>query len=119
MIHDDTYTLGLLPVDSCGFEFGEGESPTFAQFPVITHGLATNGRSQTCKGTQTKGSGLGFTRSATPELAAGLVEPGADSPLPVLAEVVGRKSWVALFRPGDTGRKEDEPLLCRKPMVNL
>jgi hypothetical protein len=45
VIHHNAYALGLLPVDSCGFEFREGESSTFAQLPVVTDSLATNGRS--------------------------------------------------------------------------
>lgn len=88
MVHNDTNGPGLLPADTGFLQFCEGESTTFPDFSIVSDGLGTNSRTKEGEGANTKGSGFGFASVATTELTPWLVKPGADSALPVLAEVV-------------------------------
>ena len=88
MVHNDTNTTGLLLANTSLLELSEGETTALADFPVVSDGLATDGGAEELKGTDAKLGSLGLTGVAAAELAAGLVEPGADTALPVLAEVV-------------------------------
>ena len=88
MVDDDANTTGSLAADTSLLELAEREATAFTELAVVADGLATDGGAEESKGTDTKLSSLGLAGCATTELAAGLVEPGADSALPVLAEVV-------------------------------
>lgn len=88
MIHDDTNTPSLLLSNTSLLELGEGESTALADFPVVSDGLSTDGGAEERERANTESGGLGFAGLATAELASGLVKPGANPELPVLAEMV-------------------------------
>lgn len=96
VVDHDTNALGLLPSNSGLLQFGEGESTALTNFAVVADGLGADGGAEERKGADTKGSGLGLASIATAELAAGLVEPGADTALPVLAEMVLVEDWTRM-----------------------
>ena len=91
MVDDDADGAGLLLAHAGLLELGEGEAAALADFPVVAHGLRADGGAEEGEGADAERGGLGLAGLAAAELAAGLVEPGADTALPVLAEVVGVK----------------------------
>ena len=88
MVNNDTDTPGLLSADTCLFEFGERESAAFAELAVVADGLATDSGAQVGERADTETCSLLCARSASVQLASGLVKPGANAALPVLVEVV-------------------------------
>lgn len=89
---DNNADAARLFLSNAGFlELTEGEATTLADFPVVTDSLGTDGGAEEGEGTDAELSGLNLAGLATAKLAAGLVEPGADTALPVLAEMVGVK----------------------------
>ena len=91
MVDDDAEPTCLLLANAGLLELAEGEATTLANFPIVAYSLGANCRAEKGEGADTKRSSLGLTGLAAAKLAAGLVEPGADTALPVLAEVVGVK----------------------------
>jgi hypothetical protein len=94
VVDDNSNALGLLPADTGLLQLGEGESTALTNFAVVAHGLGADGGAEEGEGANAEGSGLGLAGLATAELAAWLVEPGADTALPVLAEVVLVEDWL-------------------------
>jgi hypothetical protein len=90
VINRDTNTSRLLSSYTSILQLGKRESPSFTNFPVVSDGLSTNGRPKEGKRADTEGGSFCLAGSSATELAPWLVEPGADSALPVFAEVVGR-----------------------------
>lgn len=88
MVNNDADAPGLLSTDACLFEFSECKSAAFTELAVVTDGLATDGGAQEGERADTEACSLFRTCSASAQLASGLVKPGADAALPVLAEVV-------------------------------
>jgi len=80
--------LGLLLANTCLLQLCEGESAALTELAVVANSLGTDGGAKKREGADTKGGSLGLAGIAATELATGLVEPGFDSALPVLAEVV-------------------------------
>lgn len=88
MIDNDTDSPGLLPADSGLLELGKCESTALTDFAVVADGLRADSGTEERLGADAEGGGLGFAGIAAAELAPRLVEPGADTALPVLAEMV-------------------------------
>jgi hypothetical protein len=63
---------------------------------VVALGGAANSGAEALEGSGTRSEGLLGTSDTARLLLAGLVEPGLNTPLPVLAEVVARKLVVVL-----------------------
>ena len=89
MVDDNADTTRLLLADTSLLELIQGEATALTELAVVADGLAADGGAEELKGADAKGCGLGLAGGAAAELAAGLVEPGADAALPVLPEVVG------------------------------
>ena len=94
VVDDNPNALGLLPADTGLLQLGEGESTALTNFAVVADGLGADGGAEEGEGANAEGCGLGLAGLATTELAAWLVEPGADTALPVLAEVVLVEDWL-------------------------
>lgn len=88
MVNHDTNTTRSLPANTGLLELSKGESTTLTDLDVVADSLSTDGGAEGGDGADTESSGLGLTGLTTAKLAAGLVEPGLDSALPVLAEMV-------------------------------
>ena len=88
MVDDDADTAGLLLADAGLLELGEGEAAALADLAVVADRLRADGGAEEGQGTDAELRSLGLAGLTAAELAAGLVEPGADTALPVLAEVV-------------------------------
>lgn len=88
MVDDDTESTSGFTGDTGFFEFGEGESAALSDFRVVAEGLASDCGAEGLEGTDAEGGCFCDTGCATAEFTAWLVEPGANSALPVLAEVV-------------------------------
>ena len=70
-------------------ELLEGEATTSTELGVVLDGGATNGGAdQAINGARGNASGLLDTRNTAGLLATSLVQPGLDTRLPVLAEVL-------------------------------
>ena len=93
VVDDDADATRLLLANTGLLEFSQGETAALTDFAVVAHSLRTHGGAEEGEGADTERGGLGLASLATAELAAGLVEPGADTALPVLAEVVGVEDW--------------------------
>ena len=89
MVDDDADATRLLLADAGLLEFGEREAAALADFPVVAHRLRADGGAEEGQRADAELRGFRLAGLAAAELAPGLVEPGADSALPVLAEVVG------------------------------
>ena len=89
MVDDNADTTRLLLADTSLLELSQGEATALADFPVVADGLCADGGAEEGEGANAELGGLRLTGLATAKLAAGLVEPGADTALPVLPEVVG------------------------------
>ena len=89
VVDDDADTTRLLLSNAGLLQFAEGEATALADFPVVANGLCADGGAEEGEGANAELGGLRLTGLATAKLAAGLVEPGADTALPVLPEVVG------------------------------
>lgn len=70
------------------FELGKGEAIALADFHVVADGGAMDGGSEGPDRPGTELCGEADAVTVTADLAAWLVEPCLDAPLPVLAEVV-------------------------------
>lgn len=88
MVHNDTNTASLFPSDTSLLEFGKCESATLPDLAVVANSLRTNSRSEKGSGADAKGGGLSFACCASAKLASWLVEPSANSALPVLSEMI-------------------------------
>ena len=88
MVNDDSETKSLLSADTSLLELCQGETTTLTNLRVVTNGLTTNGRTEELQRTSTEESYFCLARSAAALLATGLIEPGSNPTLPVLAEVV-------------------------------
>ena len=89
MVDDNADTTRLLLADTSLLELSQGEATALTDLPVVTDGLRTDSGAEEGEGANAELGGLRLTGLATTKLAAGLVEPGADTALPVLPEVVG------------------------------
>ena len=89
MVDDNADTTRLLLADTSLLELSQGEATALTDLPVVTDGLRANGGAEEGEGADTELGGLRLAGLTAAELAAGLVEPSADTALPVLAEVVG------------------------------
>src|ERR1700722_18044279 len=94
VIYDNTDSFRLLPTNTSGLELCQRETPTLAYPSVVAYGLRTDGRPEECQRADTKGSSFGLTSFTPPKLATRLVEPGANSPLPILTKMVGVQDCV-------------------------
>ena len=88
VVDDDADTTRLLLANTSLLELSQREAPALTNFPVVAHSLRTHGGAEKGERANTELGGLRLAGLTTAELAAGLVEPGADTALPVLAEVV-------------------------------
>lgn len=88
VVNDDTNTARLLPANTGFLEFRQREATSLTDFAVVAHSLSTDGGAQVLEWADAENGGLGLASAAPAELAAGLVEPGLDAALPVLAEMV-------------------------------
>ena len=88
MVDDDANTTGSLAADTSLLELAEREATAFTELAVVAYGLGADSGTKGGKRAHTKSGGFGLARLATAELATGLVEPGADTELPILTEVV-------------------------------
>ena len=93
MVDNNSDTTGLFPSNPCLLEFGKGESAALTNFAVVADSLRANGRAKEGKWANAKGGSLGLASGPSAELAARLVEPGADAALPVLPEMVGGEDY--------------------------
>ena len=91
VVDDNADTTGSLAADTGLLQLGQGEATALPDLAVVADSLCTDSGAEEFEGADTKGSSLGLAGLAAAKLAAGLVEPGADTALPVLAEVVGVK----------------------------
>ncbi len=89
MVDNDADTTRLLLANASLLELSESEATALADFAVVADRLGTDGGAEEGQGANAELRSLRLAGLTTAELAAGLVEPGADSALPVLAEVVG------------------------------
>lgn len=88
MVNNDADATSFLLTNACLLEFSKREPSALANLPVVAYSLGTDSGAEEGERTDTKLGGFGLTSLTTAELAAGLVEPGADTALPVLAKVV-------------------------------
>ena len=88
MVNNNANRASLLATNTSLLQLSEGETTAFPDLAVVTNGLSTDSGAEEVEGTDTKASGLLLAGLATAELTTGLVEPCADTDLPVLAEVV-------------------------------
>ena len=89
VVDDDADTTRLLLADTSLLELSQGEATALTDLPVVADGLRANGGAEEGEGADTELGSLLLAGLAAAKLAAGLVEPGADTALPVLPEVVG------------------------------
>ena len=89
MVDDDADTTRLLLSNTSLLELAQGEATALTDFPVVAHSLGADGGAEEGQRADAELRGFRLAGLAAAELAPGLVEPGADSALPVLAEVVG------------------------------
>lgn len=88
MVNNDTDTPCFLPPNTSFFKLSKGETTALTNFSVVADSLGTNSRTEEGKGADAESSCLGLASRASAELASRLVKPGADTALPVLAEMV-------------------------------
>ena len=88
MVNNNSNTTSLLPSDTSLLELGESESTTLTDLAVVADGLATDGGTKEREGADTESGGLGLAGIASAQFTPWLVEPSANTALPVLAEVV-------------------------------
>ena len=122
MVDDNADTTRLLLSNAGLLKLAEGEATALADFPVVAHGLGMDGGAEEGDGADAELGSLGLAGLAAAKLATGLIEPGADTALPVLAEVVGVKDCrsqdnIQFRSKAGMYRALHEPLLCRKPMI--
>lgn len=96
MVDDDADTTRLLLANTSLLDLSQGEATTLTDFPVVADGLRTDSGAEEGEGANAELGSLGLAGSAAAELAAGLVEPGADPGLPILAEMVLVEDWMTL-----------------------
>lgn len=97
----DADSGGKLDGDTSSGELLDGEATTETKLVVVPLGRRTNhGPQETSRRPGVSGGGLGLTSETTTVLSGGLVEPGLDVLLPVLAEVDVRDNVVVLDRHG-------------------
>jgi hypothetical protein len=94
VINHNSNTSGLLPSNTSLLELRKSKSTAFTNFAVVADGLSTDGGAEEVERADAKGSSLGLAGCPSAELAAGLVEPGAHTALPVLPEMVGGEDCV-------------------------
>ena len=88
MVNNDTNRASLLATNTSLLQLSEGETTAFPDLAVVADRLRADGGAEEGQGTDAELRSLGLAGLTAAELAAGLVEPGADTALPVLAEVV-------------------------------
>ena len=96
VVDNNADTTRLLPSDTCLLKLGKGESTALTDLRVVADSLCTDGWAEELEGTDTEGSSLGLAGLTATKFASRLVEPGADTALPVLAEVVCVEDVVVL-----------------------
>lgn len=120
MVDDNANTSGLLAANASLLKLSQGEPSPLANLPVVADSLCTDSGAEEGEGADTKGRSLGLAGLAATELAAGLVEPGADAALPVLTEMVLVENCIAI-QPVSTvsacAKCRNRPLLCLKPIA--
>ena len=94
MVNNDSDTTSFLLANSGFLEFSEGESTALTDLGVVADGLGTDGRAEGLEWADSESGSLGLASVTASEFTSWLVEPGADTPLPVLAEVVVVKDVV-------------------------
>lgn len=88
VINNDTDRASLLATNTSLLQFGKSETAAFPELAVVTNGLPTDSGAKEGERADTETSGLLLAGLAATELTTGLVEPCADTELPVLTEVV-------------------------------
>jgi hypothetical protein len=91
VVDNDANATRLLPADAGLLQFGQGEATALADLAVVTRSRGADSGTEKGKGANTQSRDLGLASVATAELATGLIKPGLDPALPILAEVVGVK----------------------------
>jgi hypothetical protein len=88
VVDDDAEPERLLAGDAGLLELPKREAAALADLAVVAHSRRAHGRPQLGERAHAEGRSLSDAGVTAAELAPGLVEPGADVALPVLAEVV-------------------------------
>ena len=96
VVNGDTDRAGVLLAEAGLLDLLNGETTAGADLGVVSEGRASDSGAEGLDGAQAELGSLGLTRSASPLLGTGLVEPDLDPTLPVLAEVVVVKDVVVL-----------------------
>lgn len=96
VVDGDTDRARVLLAQTGSLDLLNRETTTRADLGVVSERGASHGGAQKLDGAQAQLGSLGLTRSASPLLGTGLVEPDLDPTLPVLAEVVVVKDVVVL-----------------------
>jgi hypothetical protein len=78
---------GLLGVDTCSFEFSEGETTARTDLDVVLLRLAAHNGTEHANGAGSHRFGLGRSGGTALLFLDGLIKVGLDEPLPILAEV--------------------------------
>lgn len=96
VVEGDTDGARVLLAETGSLDLLNGETTSGADLGVVSQGGASDSGAEGLDGAQAKLGSLGLTRSASPLLGTGLVEPDLDPTLPVLAKVVVVKDVVVL-----------------------
>lgn len=94
MVNGNSDALGELSWKTGSLELFEGESTAGSDLHVVFRGWAVDDRSESIGRSWGNLRGLLNSGTSSPELLARLVEPGLDSRLPVLSEMVSGKDVV-------------------------
>lgn len=96
VIDGDADRSGELGSQSDGFDFGKSESSAESGPVAVPNGLASDGGSESIKGSGSDGGGSSSSGLKSSSLASSLVEPDTDVSLPVFPEVDVREDVVML-----------------------
>lgn len=88
MVDADSNGAGLLATNSSILELREREATALAELAIVTNSLGTDGGAKGVQRADTESGSLGLAGCASARLATRLVEPSADTTLPVFPEVV-------------------------------
>jgi hypothetical protein len=103
VVNGDADRLGDGGGHARGLELLQGEAAARADLGVVAHRLAADGGAERLDRAGGDGRRLGLARIAPALLARGLVEPGADAQVPLLAVVHVREDVVVLDCRGEAG----------------
>jgi len=88
VVDGDTERESLLATNTGSSELLLGESTTSTELHVVTLSRASNGGSEELSRAESSLDGLCLAMEAARVLLAGLIEPGLDTGLPILAEMI-------------------------------